>query len=199
MTATVWAVAEVGRMPQDEWTGGGQADALLLDAAGKTVATGRAQIAAGATAARITLASNALVPGDYQLQIRTKGARALAAANDVLRINVPAAPQATGAILYRRGPSTANRDVVTADLRFRRSERLRVDVPMPSAEMVTARLLDRNGNAMAIPVTAATRDDADGSRWQSAEVALAPLGAGDYLLELATATGRTLVAFRVIP
>ena len=65
--------------------------------------------------------------------------------------------------------------------------------------MVTARLLDRNGNAMAIPVTAATRDDADGSRWQSAEVALAPLGAGDYLLELATATGRTLVAFRVIP
>ena len=199
MTATVWAVAEVGRMPQDEWTGGGQADALLLDAAGKTVATGRAQIAAGATAARIALASNALVPGDYQLQIRTKGARALAAANDVLRINVPAAPQATGAILYRRGPSTANRDVVTADLRFRRSERLRVDVPTPSAEMVTARLLDRNGNAMAIPVTAATRDDADGSRWQSAEVALAPLGAGDYLLELATATGRTLVAFRVIP
>jgi len=199
MTATVWAIADVGRAAQEEWAGGGQADAMLLDAAGKTVATGRAQIAAGSTTARIMLTSNALVPGDYQLQIRTKGARALAAANDVLRVNVPAAPHATGAVIYRRGPATANRDVVTADLRFRRSERLRVDVPTPSAAMVAARLLDRNGNALAIPVTAATRDDADGSRWQSGEVALAPLGPGDYLMELSDATGRTLVAFRVIP
>ncbi len=199
MTADVWAVVEVGRTAQEEWTGGGQADALLLDAAGKTVATGRAQLAVGSTTARIALASNALVPGDYQLQVRTKGARAVAAANDVLRINVPAAPQGTGAIFYRRGPAAANRDVVTADLRFRRSERLRIDVPTPSAEMVTARLLDRNGNGMAVPVTATTRDDADGSRWQSAELALAPLGPADYLLELTTSAGRTLVAFRVIP
>jgi hypothetical protein len=65
--------------------------------------------------------------------------------------------------------------------------------------MVTARLLDRNGNGMAVPVTATTRDDADGSRWQSAELALAPLGPADYLLELTTSAGRTLVAFRVIP
>jgi VWFA-related protein len=199
MTADVWAVVEVGRTAQEEWTGGGQADALLLDAAGKTVATGRAQLAAGSTTARIALTSNALIPGDYQLQVRTKGARAVAATNDVLRINVPAAPQGTGAIFYRRGPATANRDVVTADLRFRRSERLRIDVPTPSAEMVTARLLDRNGNGMAVPVTASTRDDADGSRWQSAELALAPLGPADYLLELTTSAGRTLVAFRVIP
>ena len=156
-------------------------------------------MAAGATTARIVLTSNGVIPGDYQLQIRTKGARAVAAANDVLRINVPEAPLATGAILYRRGPATANRDVVTADPRFRRSERLRVDVPTPSMEMVTARLLDRNGNALAIPVTATTRDDTDGSRWQSAEVALAPLGPADYLMELATSTGRTLVAFRVVP
>jgi hypothetical protein len=52
---------------------------------------------------------------------------------------------------------------------------------------------------MPIPVAAAVRDDPDGSRWQSAEVALAPLAPGDYLVELAAGTGRTLVAFRVIP
>ena len=197
--ATVWAVAEVGRSAQDDWAGGGQADAVLVDGAGRTVATGRAQFAPGATSARIALTANTLAAGDYQLQVRTKGTRASTAGNDVLRISVPAAPQATGALFFRRGPATANRDVATADLRFRRSERLRVDVPTPAAGTVTARLLDRNGSPLPIPVTATVRDDPDGSRWQSAEVALAPLAAADYLVELTAPAGRTLLAFRVIP
>ena len=197
--ATVWAVAEVGRATLEDWAGGGQADAILVDAAGRRVATGRAQIAPGGTSARIALTSSTLAAGDYQLQIRTKGARAAAPGSDVLRISVPAAPQAVSALFFRRGPATANRDVPTADLRFRRSERLRVDVPTPSADGVAARVLDRNGNALPIPVTAAVRDDPDGSRWQSAEVSLAPLAPADYLVELSAAGSRTLLAFRVIP
>ena len=197
--ATVWAVAEVGRAAQEDWAGGGQADAMLVDASGRTVATGRAQIAAGATSARIALTSSTLAAGEYQLQIRTKGARAAAAGNDVLRISVPAAPQATSALFFRHGPSTANRDMPTADLRFRRSERLRVDVPAPGADAITARVLDRNGSPISIPVTAVVRDDPDGSRWQTADVSLAPLAPADYLLELASPAGRTLLAFRVIP
>jgi hypothetical protein len=197
--ATVWAIAEVGRTAQEDWAGGGQADAMLVDGSGRTVATGRAQIAPGATSARIALTSNTLAAGDYQLQIRTKGARALGAGSDSMRITVPAAPQATGAVFFRRGPATANREMPTADLRFRRSERLRVEVPTPATDAVTARLLDRNGNAMPIPVTTVVRDDPDGSRWQSAEVSLAPLAPADYLVELTAAPNRTLIAFRVIP
>jgi len=197
--ATVWAVAEAGRAAQEDWAGGGQADAMLVDASGRTVATGRAQIAPGGTTARIALTSSTLAAGEYQLQIRTKGARAAAPGSDVLRISVPAAPQAASALFFRRGPTTANRDMPTADLRFRRSERLRVDVPTPAADAVTARVLDRNGNPLPIPVAAAVRDDPDGSRWQSAEVSLAPLAPADYLVELATTAGRTLLAFRVIP
>jgi hypothetical protein len=116
-----------------------------------------------------------------------------------VRIAVAPAPQATGAILFRRGPSTANRDVATADLRFRRSERLRVDVPSPAAETVTARLLDRAGTPMAIPVSATVRNDPDNSRWFSAEVALAPLAPGDYVVEMVAGASRTLAAFRVVP
>jgi len=197
--ATVWAVAETGRAAQEDWAGGGQADAMLVDASGRTVATGRAQIAPGGTTARIALTSSTLAAGEYQLQIRTKGARAAAPGSDVLRISVPAAPQAASALFFRRGPTTANRDMPTADLRFRRSERVRVDVPTPAADAVTARVLDRNGNPLPIPVAAAVRDDPDGSRWQSAEVSLAPLAPADYLVELTTAAGRTLLAFRVIP
>jgi hypothetical protein len=153
----------------------------------------------GSSSIRIALTSTALASGDYQLQIRTKGARATAASNETMQISVPAAPNATGAVFFRRGATTGNRDVPTADLRFRRSDRLRVDVPGPTADAVTARLLDRNGNALPIPVAGTIRDDSDGSRWRSAELALAPLAAGDYLVELATGSGRTLVAFRVIP
>jgi VWFA-related protein len=199
-TAAISVVAELGRAAQpDEWAGGGQADALLVDAAGRTAATGRADIAPGASTVRLTLSANALAPGEYRLQIRTKGARALTAASDTLPVTLPAAPNATGSVFFRRGPATANREVPTADLRFRRSDRLRVDVPTPGAEGVAARLLDRTGKPMAIPVTATIRDDADGSRWQSAEVSLAPLAPGDYLIELTSGSDRTLEAFRIVP
>jgi hypothetical protein len=87
-------------------------------------------------------------------------------------------------------------------------------MPTLSAEPVSARLLDRTGKHLsAIPVTAATRVDADGSRWQTAQLSLVPLGTGDYLIEMTTAPDngpgrpgqagteqrRALVAFRVVP
>jgi hypothetical protein len=67
----------------------------------------------------------------------------------------------------------------------------------------SARLLDRTGKALAIPVTLSTVDESDGSRWLTAQAALAPLSAGDYLIEVSGSDGgaerRALVAFRVIP
>jgi hypothetical protein len=52
---------------------------------------------------------------------------------------------------------------------------------------------------MPIPVTAAIREDADGSRWRTAQLVLAPLGVGDYVIELSAGTEKTLTAFRVMP
>jgi hypothetical protein len=49
------------------------------------------------------------------------------------------------------------------------------------------------------PVTAAVRDDVDGSHWITAELALAVLAPGDYIMELAEGENRMLTAFRVIP
>ena len=53
-----------------------------------------------------------------------------------------------------------------------------------------------------MPVTVGERTDAaTGQRWLTADVTLAPLGAGDYAIELTSTVGteqkRTLVAFRV--
>jgi VWFA-related protein len=199
-SAVVYVVAEAGRgLERDEWSGGGQADAMLVDRAGRTVATAHAEIAPGSSSVRLALPSTAVLAGDYQLQVRTKGTRASAAASDTVPMTIAAAPQTTGAMYVRRGPTTGNREMPTADLRFRRSERLRIDVLTSTADAVVARLLDRNGGALAVPVTSAVRNDPDGSRWQSAELVLAPLAPGDYLVELTAGATRTLAPFRVIP
>ena len=87
----------------------------------------------------------------------------------------------------------------TADLRFRRNEQLRVEVLAASADAPSARLLDRTGKPLPVPVAAAMRDDSDGLRWHTAQIALAPLAPGDYVIELAAGGKRTLSAFRVVP
>jgi len=50
-----------------------------------------------------------------------------------------------------------------------------------------------------VPVVAAIRDDPDGSRWQTAQLALAPLAPGDYVIEIANGERRMLSAFRIVP
>jgi len=212
-TPAVWVVAEAGR--GEDWMGGGEASAMLVDGSGTTVATSRVAIDPGARGVRLTLAPSAEVPpGEYDVRLRVKGAGSAIATTDATRIALAAAPNATGAVFLRRGPTTGNKDVPTADLRFRRSDQLKVETPALSADQVFARLLDRTGKPLsAIPVTAATRIDPDGSRWQTAQLSLVPLGAGDYVIELTTAPDdgsgrpgqagteqrRTLVAFRVVP
>jgi len=195
-----WVVAEVVRRAgSSDWTGGGQVDVLAIDKAGATVATGRGQIAAGASSVRVTLTSDRLAPGDYDIRVRSKGAGASAASTDSLRLALSASPNATSALFFRRSQSTGAEDVPTADLRFRRVDQMRLDVPTPSAEEVSARLLDRSGKSLPIPVAASVRDDGDGSRWRTARLALAPLAPGDYVIEMASGADRTLLAFRVVP
>jgi hypothetical protein len=210
--ASVWVVGEVGST--EEWRSGVEADLQLVSGAGATLASSHVTVPSGARTFRASLTpADPLAPGDYAVRVRARGAASSMASSEVTRFSLPAAPDAAGAVFVRRGQSTGNRDVPTADLRFRRSEQLRVEIPAP-AGTATARLLDRKGKPLAIPVTAAVREDADGSRWQTVQLALAPLAAGDYVIELAGGSGgaggaggsggagsqkRTLIAFRVIP
>ena len=202
--AQVWAVAEpVQAAPgrgTSEWAGGGDVEALLIDPSGATVATARGQLEPGARSLRLSFDLRASAqPGDYKLMVRGKPRNATTAASESAQVNVAGNPSSTGAIFFRRGPTTGNRDVPTADVRYRRSERLRVEIPDPSDASVTARLLDRRGNAIDLPVAGAIRNDPDGVRWQTAELTLAPLAPGDYLLEVSSGTARRLIAFRIVP
>jgi hypothetical protein len=161
------------------------------------VATVKGRIVPGTASLLLAVvATRSLEAGDYQIRVRSQTPSGVETVS--LPITLPPASSASGAVFVRRGPQTGNKDVPTADLRFRRSERLRVEVP--SATSATgARLLDRTGKATPVPVASGTRNDADGSRWATAELALAPLAAGDYVIEVMADPTRTLVAFRVVP
>lgn len=69
------------------------------------------------------------------------------------------------------------------------------------AESAGARLLDRTGKPMAVPINGTVVVDGDGLRWLTAELRLTPLAPGEYILELASGNGaeRSLTAFRLVP
>jgi len=197
-TVVVRAVAELSRSTAngDDWGKGGQLEATLMNSAGKPVAKGSATFAAGTFAAQIAIAPAApLEPDDYKVLIRAKGVAALGSTESVI-FTLNADPLGTGTLFFRRaGP----RETPTADLRFRRTERLIIETPVSLGTDVAARLLGRTGTSLNVPITASIRDDADGTRWRRVEVTLAPLAPGDYVVETTGGGERTLSAFRVVP
>jgi VWFA-related protein len=197
----VWVVGELGAPAEfaDAWKGGAVADIELLGPGGAAVATGHATVAAGSRTFRLALSSTMpLAAGEYALRAGARAGPAAIPTRETLRFALPDAPDASGALWVRRGQATGNREVPTADLRFRRNEQVRVEIPTLSADTGSARLLDRTGKPLTVPVTAAVRDEADGSRWLTAQLALAPLAPGDYVVELSEGDKRMLAAFRVV-
>lgn len=196
--AIVRATAEVPRSTAtgDDWKQGGQVEATLVNGAGKPVAKGSAPLAAGTFTVQVAMAPEApLEPDDYKVIVRAKGVAALGSTESVI-FTLHADPLGTGTLFFRRmGP----RETPTADLRFRRTERLIIETPASLGGEISARLLGRNGSALTVPVTASIREDADGTRWRRVEVTLAPLAPGEYIVETTAGAERTLSAFRVVP
>ena len=77
--------------------------------------------------------------------------------------------------------------MVKADARvFARSERVHLELQAaPDAPLWTGALLDRTGKKTPVPVAVSERTEpASSQRWFIADVTLAPLGPGDYVIEL---------------
>ena len=199
--AAVWGIAEVpAATGRHDWSEGGQADATLTNSSGKTVETERLTIPPGARTLTFVLGwRSTLAPGEYQVQLRAKGTAASLGAMESARVSVAAPPIARGTVVLRRSVTTGNQLVPTADLRFRRTERISIESPTTLADAGTAQLLNRTGQVMPVPVTVAVRHDADGTRWRSAQLALAPLAPGDYVIEQSAGGETTMTAFRVLP
>ena len=207
----IWAVAELGESAakQPEWREGGEAQVTVTAADGSVVASGKLALSSTARALAWRPEVERLEPGDYLVRVSARPTAAgTATVGGQARVTIPAPTAMAGGQLattrlLRRGPSTGLAFVPTADTRFRRVERVRVEISLGrTVPDVSARLLDRRGEALAVPVSASIRDQ-DGMRSAVAEATLASLAPGDYLVELTLGDGAdrqtVLTAIRVVP
>jgi VWFA-related protein len=210
----LWILGEVDPKARggEEWVNGGEADIALTTESGTTIVRYTVPIPAGTNRFQSRFPRSAedvwLDPGAYTLRVRAKPAGSGIPTTDTSRVEVPPPPGTTKLVMGQ--PAFARRlggpnsdELPTADRRFRRTERMIGQVSASMApDAVTAELLDRGGKALPLPVTASIVDK-DFVRWARAELALAPLAPGDYLLRIASKRGDervvTLAAFRIIP
>ena len=180
-----------------EWAEGGEAQAFVRNAKGDTVSSGKAALPKGARTVEIEVPILEGMTGDVKVQVRVSGNGALARYTDTTSVALDAMPAGWGAPrLSRRGPTTGVAWVPTADPRFSRQERLRVSVGIGAeAGPVTGTLLDRQGRPINVPV----KMDRTVPEALVAELALAPLAAGDYVLALGGGPKRLLVPLRIVP
>ena len=180
-----------------EWAEGGEAQAFVRDAKGDTVDLGEGRAGEGRADGGDRGAVVEGMAGDVKVQVRVSGTGPLARYTDTTSVALDAMPGGWGAPrLSRRGPSTGIAWVPTADPRFRRQERLRVSVGVGAeAGTVTGTLLDRQGRPINVPV----KMDQTAPDALVAELTLAPLAAGDYVLALGGGPKRLLVPLRIVP
>ena len=161
----------------------------------------------GQRSVAVNAGATSLAPGRYAVraEITPKSGRLPVQATTFVTVPAESSIVGSGALALRRGPTTGLAYLPTADPRFRRTERLRIEVPvLAETAKATGRVLTREGQPMPLVVNYSTRvDEASTLPLGIAEVALAPLAAGEYVLELSVEQNgkQDVVAygFRVVP
>ena len=200
---TIWIAGELQSAAggPDAFAQGGTADIQIT--AGSQSTTARVALKPGERTFLTTAPLPAGAVGDISIRARLTategGAMPL---SDMLQVEQ--ASSGMQPLLFRRGLTTGNRVLPAADLRFSRTERVRLELPVSGdSKAGGGRILDRLAQPMPLPVTVGERlDDATGQRWITAEVVLAPLAGGDYAIEMevvgAGKTQKVISAIRVV-
>ena len=200
-----WVVGELDFRLRHElvWSAGAEADITVLSGDGVEVLSRTVVVPATAGGFGLRVPEDAhIAPGDYAVRVRIRplGADDMAL-TDTARVVVPATTSELGeAVMWRRGPSTGPRFMMTADARFERRDKLRLELPADAAGPATARMLDRMRQPIQVPVVTSDRvDPADGMRWIVAETTLSPLAMGEYAIEVAVEGRRRVTTFQIVP
>jgi hypothetical protein len=199
----LWMVAELdpAAAKAAEWWRGGTADVVVSTTSGVLVTRSSQPFTAGARTVTLGPIAGAFQPGHYVAIVR------LTPTGDGVPLKAEAELETSrdgeGApLLFRRTRPGPQQFVPTATPLFRRTDMLRAEVPLASsADAVEGSLFDRRGQRMPLPVAGTLRTE-DGV-WASADLDLAPLAPGDYVLKITVKRGDTgresLVAFRLVP
>ncbi|HZI79000.1 MAG TPA: VWA domain-containing protein [Vicinamibacterales bacterium] len=181
-----------------EWGKSATADVAVRGSDGRTVLTAAVPLGADGGFAVQVPETGGLIPGDYAIRVRAKGA-AGATIDETARVTIGGEPPPIGdAVVWRRRPATGLTYFRNADPRASRTDRLRLEFATAATAAPAATLLDRAGQAMAVPLQVSARDEA-GVRWIVVDLTLAPLAPGDYAVEVKAGDATRTTAFRVVP
>jgi VWFA-related protein len=203
---TFWIVGELDyRMRQElEWTAGATADVVVLGADGTELLAQTLTVkpSEGGFAVRVP-ERGAVKPGEYAVQVQLRpDANDSVVLTDTARVvmSAPRGDELGTPVVWRRGPSTGPRHLQTADARFSRSERIRLELATTVPGTATARLLDRAGQPLQVPVQVSARPDDSGQfRWIVADAVLAPLAPGQYTIEVTLGALKQTFEMSLVP
>ena len=178
------------------WKAGGEVQVMLSAAGGDVITTARGRIEPGARAAVVRIPLQQ-APGPFEAGIRVRSDSEGEAQDGVSvarRTSLFGDP-----LIFRLVTPTSSRPA--GSVHFRRTERIRVQWPVSTALAEReARLLGRDGVPLGLPVTLTDHEDR-GVRFAVADLNLAPLTAGEYVIEVtgkgAGQSGAAALAIRV--
>lgn len=186
LTSELYVTGELGAAASKsmEWRQGGDAQIMITGPDGSPAGSNRATIAPGGRSFLARVPVSRAAAGDYEVAVRLKPAGGSTPLLETRRVST-ARPGLAEPVAFR----SADRHNPVASFFWWRTEIARFEAPVSQdADTPTARILDRAGNPMPVPVDVSIRDES-GSRWLVADLKLAPLSPGDYLVELTARVG----------
>jgi VWFA-related protein len=199
-----WVVGELDYTTRRQlaWTAGAEAEVVVLDSGGKEVMTRTVDLKPDEGPFSIQVPeSGAIAAGEYAVRVRIRSqADEKAELTDTARVVLREGPALGEAVMWRRGLSTGPRYMRTADPRYMRSDRLKLELATAVPTPATARILDRNHNELSVPAQVSERADPSGTfRWIVVDAMLAPFAAGDYAIEVAQGREKRVTEFKIVP
>lgn len=200
-TTALWIVGEIDTRTRGigRWRAGATAEIIVRTPGGTTLLETRRGLSADEPVFGVLLSeSDSPVPDAYVVRIVVTEEGSVVHAQ-TMAIDARDGWSPIGeAVLWRRGPATGPRYVRTADVRFRRNERLQLELPTSLRGPAIARVLDRSGASREIPLDVVQRRDGN-IGWIAVDVPLSAFAPADYVVEVAQGEARRVTAFRVIP
>jgi len=199
-----WIVGELDYQTRRQlaWTAGAEAELVVVNAAGQEVMTRTVDLKADEGPFSIQVPeTGTIAAGEYAVRVRLRShADGNVELADTARVVLREGSSLGEAVLWRRGLSTGPRYLRTADPRFIRSDRLKLELATTAQEPAKARILDRNHNELPVPAQVGEREDPSGAfRWIVVDAMLAPFAAGDYAIEVTQGRARRITDFKVVP
>jgi VWFA-related protein len=196
-------VAEIpsGQLAAGKWAQGADVQVVVTGPNGEATGTvaGRIDPAARGALLRVPLAAGAKGPWRVSVQVSAAGDRL----EDRATIEADAPSVLLGnAIAYRAAPGPRSPLRPVADFQFHRTERVHIEWPIVKPlDQRQARLVNKTGQPLAVAATVTERA-LNAQTMLAVDVNLAPLGPGDYVIEVVAAAGaeseRKFLAIRVI-